>query len=321
MGSTRAVTLPDAVCLMGPTASGKTALAIELLAHHPVEIISVDSAQIYRGMDIGTGKPDAGTLAAAPHHLLSFLDPAETYSAADFRRDALRLIGEIKARGNTPLLVGGTMMYFRLLRDGMASMPDADAEVRAAIEAQARVEGWAAVHAELEKVDPEAAARIHPNDPQRLQRALEVYRVSGKTLSALHAEEAAERQKGNKSGLGLTFCAIQGVARGVLHERIKTRFFQMLEDGLVDEVRALYERGDLSLSLPSMRSVGYKQVWQHLAGELSYEEMVDRGIIATRQLAKRQVTWLRSWDDLHSLPSSTHDSLHKLLKIFVSATI
>lgn len=321
MGSTRVVTLPDAVCLMGPTASGKTALAIELFAHHPVEIISVDSAQIYRGMDIGTGKPDANTLARAPHHLLSFLDPAETYSAADFRRDALRLIGEIKARGNTPLLVGGTMMYFRLLRDGMASMPDADPEVRAAIEAQAHVEGWAAVHAELEKVDPEAAARIHPNDPQRLQRALEVYRVSGKTLSALHAEEAAERLKGNKSGLDLTFCAIQGVERGVLHERIKTRFFQMLEDGLVDEVRALYERGDLSLSLPSMRSVGYKQVWQHLAGELSYEEMVDRGIIATRQLAKRQVTWLRSWDDLHRLPSSTHDSLHKLLKIVVSATI
>ena len=167
MGSTRAVTLPDAVCLMGPTASGKTALAIELVAHHPFEIISVDSAQIYRGMDIGTGKPDAETLARAPHHLLSILDPSEAYSAADFRRDALRLIGEIKARGNTPLLVGGTMMYFRLLRDGMASMPDADPEVRAAIEAQASVEGWAAVHAALEKVDPQAAARIHPNDPQR----------------------------------------------------------------------------------------------------------------------------------------------------------
>ena len=321
MGSTRAATLPDAVCLMGPTASGKTALAIELLAHHPVEIISVDSAQIYRGMDIGTGKPDANTLARAPHHLLSFLDPAETYSAADFRRDALRLIGEIKARGNTPLLVGGTMMYFRLLRDGMASMPDADPEVRAAIEAQARVEGWAAVHAELGKVDPQAAARIHPNDPQRLQRALEVYRVSGKTLSALHAEEAVERLRSNKSGLDLTFFAIQGVERGVLHKRIKTRFIQMLEDGLVDEVRAFYERGDLSLSLPSMRSVGYKQVWQHLEGELKYEELVDRGIIATRQLAKRQITWLRSWDDLHSLPSSIQDSLHKLLKIVVSATI
>lgn len=321
MGSTRAVTLPDAVCLMGPTASGKTALAIELLAHHPFEIISVDSAQIYRGMDIGTGKPDAETLARAPHHLLSILDPAEAYSAADFRRDALQLIGEIKARGNTPLLVGGTMMYFRLLRDGMASMPDADSGVRARIEAQARVEGWAAVHAELGKVDPQAAARIHPNDPQRLQRALEVYRVSGKTLSALHAEEAVERLRGNKSGLDLTFFAIQGVERGVIHERIKTRFIQMLEDGLVDEVRALYERGDLSLSLPSMRSVGYKQVWQHLEGELKYEELVDRGIIATRQLAKRQITWLRSWDDLHSLPSSIQDSLHKLLKIVVSATI
>lgn len=321
MSAAKKVMPPDAVCLMGPTASGKTALAIELLSHHPFEIISVDSAQIYRGMDIGTGKPDTETLLRAPHHLLSILDPAEIYSAADFRRDALRLIGEIKARGNTPLLVGGTMMYFRILRDGMASMPDADAEVRATIEAQARTEGWASVHAELQKVDSQAAARIHPNDPQRLQRALEVYRVSGKTLSALHAEEAASRLKDDESGLDLMFCAIQGVERGVLHERIKKRFIQMLDEGLVDEVRSLYERGDLSLSLPSIRSVGYKQVWQHLAGYLSYEEMVDRGIIATRQLAKRQITWLRSWNDLHSLPSSTHDSLRKLLKIVVPATI
>lgn len=305
---------------MGPTASGKTALAIEFLQHHPCEIVSVDSAQIYRGMDIGTGKPDAETLARAPHHLLDILDPADSYSAASFRRDALALMREIRGRGNLPLLVGGTMLYFRALRDGLAAMPDADAKVREEIETRAAEEGWAAIHAELAKVDPDSAARIHPNDPQRLQRALEVFLVSGKTLSALHREEAERRERAETNRPALAFCAIQPRQRSVLHTTIDERFRQMLHEGLLDEVRLLMARGDLSLALPSMRSVGYKQTWQHLAGELTYEEMVDRSIIATRQLAKRQLTWLRSWEGLHSLAESREKALSQLLKLATSAT-
>lgn len=312
---------PDAICLMGPTASGKTALAIEFVQNYPCEIISVDSAQIYRGMDIGTGKPDAETLARAPHHLLDILDPAEAYSAADFRQDALALIREIRSRGNLPLLVGGTMLYFKVLRDGLAAMPVADADVRDTIEAQAQAEGWVAIHAELANVDPESAARIHPNDPQRLQRALEVYRVTGKTLSELHAEEAAQCEQDRRAPFDFVFCAIQPRDRSVLHGKIAERFRQMLADGFVDEVRTLKERGDLNLSMPSMRSVGYKQVWQHLEGELTYEEMVDRSIIATRQLAKRQLTWLRSWEKLQNLSESLKESHSQLLKMATSATI
>ncbi len=312
---------PDAICLMGPTASGKTALAIEFVQNYPCEIISVDSAQIYRGMDIGTGKPDAETLARAPHHLLDILDPAEAYSAADFRQDALALIREIRSRGNLPLLVGGTMLYFKVLRDGLAAMPVADADVRDTIEAQAQAEGWVAIHAELAKVDPESAARIHPNDPQRLQRALEVYRVTGKTLSELHAEEAAQCEQDRRAPFDFVFCAIQPRDRSVLHGKIAERFRQMLADGFVDEVRTLKERGDLNLSMPSMRSVGYKQVWQYLEGELTYEEMVDRSIIATRQLAKRQLTWLRSWEKLQNLSESLKESHSQLLKMATSATI
>lgn len=312
---------PDAICLMGPTASGKTALAIDFVQHYPCEIISVDSAQIYRGMDIGTGKPDVETLARAPHHLLDILDPAEAYSAADFRQDALTLIQEIRSRGNLPLLVGGTMLYFKVLRDGLAAMPVADAVVRDSIEAQAKAEGWAAIHAELAKVDPESAARIHPNDPQRLQRALEVYRVTGRTLSELHAEEAAQCEQDRKPPFNFVFCAIQPQDRSVLHGKIAERFRQMLADGFVDEVRMLKERGDLNLSIPSMRSVGYKQVWQHLEGDLTYEEMVDRSIIATRQLAKRQLTWLRSWENLQGLSESLKESHSQLLKMATSATI
>ncbi len=310
----------DALCLMGPTAAGKTALAIDLAARFPCELVSVDSAQIYRGMDIGTGKPDAATLARAPHHLLDILDPVQAYSAADFRRDALRLIAEIKSRGNLPVLVGGTMLYFRVLRDGLAAMPNADPQVRAVIEEQARTQGWAAVHAELAAVDAPAAARIHPNDPQRLQRALEVYRVSGKTLTELHAEEAEQRDATQADAPRLAFCAIQPRERSVLHSKIEARFLQMLDAGLVDEVRALKQRSDLSLALPSMRSVGYKQIWQFLEGETDYQEMVDRSIIATRQLAKRQLTWLRGWGVLDCLPESREESLHRLLKIATSAT-
>ena len=310
----------DAICLMGPTASGKTALAIELVDHLPCELISVDSAQIYRGMDIGTGKPDSETLKRAPHHLLDILDPTEAYSAADFRRDALRLMEQIRGRGKLPVLVGGTMLYFRALRDGLAALPEADQQVRAEIEALAKAEGWGAVHAELAKVDPESAARIHPNDPQRLQRALEVYRVSGHSLSELHAREAQDKQAGGAAPR-LGFCAIQHHERSVLHSKIEKRFRDMLEQGLVAEVEALKKRADLNLQLPSMRSVGYRQAWQYLEGDLSYEQMTERGIIATRQLAKRQLTWLRSWDSLLSLPESSKESLQLILNLAQRASI
>ena len=290
-----------AICLMGPTASGKTALAVELVQRFPMEIISVDSAQIYRGMDIGTGKPDAATLAIAPHRLIDFLDPAESYSAARFCADARREMADIRARGNIPLLAGGTMLYFKTLRDGLAPMPPADAQVRAEILEQANSEGWAAVHAALALVDPVSASRIHPNDPQRLQRALEVYRVSGRSLTDWQL--AARHDTSAGADESLLFVSIQPGERSVLHSRIAMRFHRMLEDGLVDEVRLLHARGDLHPGLPSVRSVGYRQVWQFLDAEYGYDAMVERGIIATRQLAKRQLTWLRSWPSLHNFDS------------------
>lgn len=287
---------------MGPTASGKTALAVELVQRRNFQIINVDSAQIYRDLNIGSGKPDASTLKIAPHRLIDIKDAAETYSAAEFRSDALVQIEEIIAQGDSPLLVGGTMLYFKVLRDGLADMPHADANVRAEIESLAEEEGWLAVHAELSKVDPDSAKRIHPNDPQRLQRALEVFLVSGKTMTQLHEEEQQADTCGEHSlPYNFVFCAIQPEDRSLLHGQIEARFRQMLNDGLVAEVETLFAREDLSLANPSMKSVGYRQVWQHLAGELSYDEMVERSIIATRQLAKRQLTWLRSWKNLHTL--------------------
>ncbi|MDO9522015.1 MAG: tRNA (adenosine(37)-N6)-dimethylallyltransferase MiaA [Pseudohongiella sp.] len=289
------------ICLMGPTASGKTALAIELVQRFPMEIISVDSAQIYRGMDIGTGKPDAATLEIAPHRLIDFLDPAESYSAARFCVDARREMAEIRARGNIPLLTGGTMLYFKALRDGLAQMPAADEKVRAEILTMANSGGWAAVHAELMQVDPVSGARIHPNDPQRLQRALEVYRVSGRSLTDWQRE--AQQKSGDDAVEPLLFLSIQPTERSVLHNRIEARFRKMLDDGLVDEVSLLRARRDLHEGLPSIRSVGYRQVWQYLGAEYGYDAMVERGIIATRQLAKRQITWLRSWSSLHNFDS------------------
>lgn len=317
---TRQASPPRAICLMGPTASGKTALAVELAGRLPVEIISVDSAQVYRGMDIGSGKPDAATLARAPHRLIDINDPSEPYSAADFRRDALRHIGDIIDSGRIPLLVGGTMLYFKVLRDGLARLPGASPAVRAEIEALARAQGWAAVHARLAEVDPDSARRIHPNDPQRLQRALEVYRLSGRPLSRLQREQAP---RDGSMGLpfSLEFLAIQPRERAVLHERIAERFRDMLAMGLVEEVRGLFERGDLSRDLPSIKSVGYRQVWQYLAGEIDYDAMVDRGIIATRQLAKRQLTWLRSWPELVDLGSGKRESLDRLLKFVATTSI
>lgn len=298
------------LCLMGPTASGKTALAIDLVQQLPVDIISVDSAQVYRGMDIGTGKPDAETLKRAPHRLINILDPADAYSAARFCDDAWREIADIRAAGRIPLLVGGTMLYFRALRDGLSSLPEADPGIRQQITDLAAREGWGAVHRQLADADPRAAARIHPNDPQRLQRALEVFLITGRSMSALQSAARPGFSSDN-----LLFMALQPSSRQLLHERIEQRFHEMLDAGLVDEVQRLYDRGDLNLRMPSIRSVGYRQVWQHLDGEISFDAMVERGIIATRQLAKRQVTWLRSWHGLHSFVSDSSDTLDRVLKL------
>lgn len=309
-----------AICLMGPTASGKTNLAIELVQRLPCEIINVDSAQIYRGMNIGTGKPDKQTLLRAPHRLLDILDPAQAYSVSQFRDDALREMASIRDSGRIPLLVGGTMMYFKALRDGLASMPAADADVRQQILDSAEAQGWAAVHARLQQVDPESARRIHPNDPQRLQRALEIYLISGKTMTEFHHEESA-RSGDSTIPFDLHFFSIQPGLRSVLHEKIARRFRQMIADGFVEEVEALMGRGDLNLSMPSMRSVGYRQIWQYIAGELSFDAMLETGIIATRQLAKRQMTWLRSWDELRNFDSENPETLDLVLKSIEQVTI
>lgn len=287
------------VFLMGPTASGKTALALELAKQVPLEIISVDSALIYRGMDIGTAKPTAAELAAVPHHLIDILDPLQAYSAADFRADALRLIAEIQQRGKLPLLVGGTMLYFKALLDGISPLPEADPQIRAEIEAQAAALGWATLHAELAQVDPVSAARIHPNDPQRINRALEVYRLTGKSLTEL------TQTKGEPFPYIVSQFAIAPTERAELHHRIALRFEQMLAQGFEQEVASLKQRPDLHPQLPSVRCVGYRQMWDYLDGLVSYDEMVYRGIAATRQLAKRQLTWLRSWSDLCWLDSQS----------------
>lgn len=311
---------------MGPTAAGKTDLAIELSKVLPCELISVDSALVYRGMDIGTAKPSKAQLAEFPHRLIDILDPAQSYSAADFRSDALAAMAQITARGNIPLLVGGTMLYFKALLDGLADMPAADAAVRAQLEADAQAFGWQSLHDQLAVVDPVSAARIHPNDPQRLIRALEVYRVSGMSMTAHREQQTAQSTEAAASGrqqLPYTVAnlAIAPADRKVLHQRIALRFEQMLDQGFLDEVLALRSRGDLHAGLPSIRAVGYRQVWDHLDGKLTREEMQERGIIATRQLAKRQFTWLRSWEDLHWLDSLASDNLSRALKYLGSVSI
>ena len=318
--------LPPAIFLMGPTAAGKTDLAIELTKMLPCELISVDSALVYRGMDIGTAKPSKALLDAYPHRLIDILDPSQNYSAADFRTDALHAMAEITARGKIPLLVGGTMLYFKALLEGLADMPAADAEVRAQIEAQAASQGWQALHDELASIDPVSAARIHPNDPQRLVRALEVFRVSGMSMTAHREQQSAQSAQASASGrhqLPYTVAnlAIAPTDRKVLHDRIAVRFRQMLDEGFVEEVVALRSRGDLHSNLPSIRAVGYRQVWDHLDGRLTRDEMQERGIIATRQLAKRQFTWLRSWQDLHWLDSLACDNLPRALKYLGSVSI
>ena len=278
-----------AVFILGPTASGKSAVALALARHFPAEIVSVDSAAVYRGLDIGTAKPDAAERASAPHHLIDIIDPTEAYSAGRFRDDALRLAGEIHARGRLPILAGGTMLYFSALTRGLADLPRADAQLRAAIEARAVKEGWPALHAELARVDPASAARIEPTDSQRIQRALEVHALAGEPLSALQAR---------RDHVSLPFTplrvALEPSDRAVLHERIARRFRAMLDAGLLEEVASLRTRHALHEALPAMRAVGYRQAWQTLAGEAPRETLADRGIAATRQLAKRQLTWLRA---------------------------
>jgi tRNA dimethylallyltransferase len=306
---------PRAIGLAGPTAAGKTAVALAFAAEHPVEIISVDSALVYRGMDIGTAKPTAAERAAVPHHLIDLLDPTEAYSAARFVADANRLINEIAARGRLPLLVGGTMLYFKALREGLDSMPEADAAVRAAIDARAAALGWPALHAELARVDPATAARLPPGDAQRIQRALEVWQLSGRPLSAWHgaAKPVAD---------DLPLVSLEPASRAWLHARIAERFDAMLAAGLVDEVRALRARGDLHPLLPAMRCVGYRQAWaaleaedlRALRDERSRVSLRDAGIAATRQLAKRQLTWLRSMPERRVVTCDAPDAVAHALQ-------
>ncbi|CCN50337.1 tRNA dimethylallyltransferase [Vibrio nigripulchritudo MADA3029] len=293
--------LPLALFLMGPTASGKTEIAIRLRQKYPVEIISVDSALIYKGMDIGTAKPDEEEQAKAPHRLIDILDPSESYSAADFRRDALSEMNEIVAAGKIPLLVGGTMLYYKALLEGLSPLPAADPAIRQQIEQDALTLGWSALHDQLKDIDPVSAKRIHPNDPQRLSRALEVYKISGKTLTEL------TKKQGDPLPFRVKQFAIAPKERAELHRRIELRFEKMIDAGFEEEVQALYARKDLHPDLPSIRCVGYRQMWDYLDGNCTLDEAVFRGVCATRQLAKRQITWLRSWDDLTWLDSENID--------------
>ena len=311
----RIETLP-AIAIAGPTASGKTAGALALAAilkrRLPVEIISVDSALVYRGMDIGTAKPTLAEQAAVPHHLIDIRDPVQAYSAAEFVQDASRLIREIRARGALPVLVGGTMLYFKALLDGIDDMPAADPGVRARLEAQAAVIGWAGMHAELTRVDPVTAARLAPGDSQRIQRALEVWHVSGQPLSHFHTQKAATQAPRTRPVSALF--SLEPQDRAWLHARIAQRFDAMLDAGFLPEVQALYNRGDLHADLPSMRCVGYRQVWETLEGQQPESTLRERGIAATRQLAKRQITWLRSMPERHTIACDAPDALTQLLQ-------
>lgn len=296
------------ISIMGPTASGKTDLAMQLSDLVNGDLISVDSALIYRDMDIGTAKPTEAELQQYPHQLISFLDPSEVYSAADFRRDAIAAIERSFELGKTPILVGGTMMYFKSLVEGISQLPEADPKIRADIEALANQHGWHYVHDKLAEVDPESANRIHPNDPQRINRAYEIYLISGKTMTQLMSEEKQPIPYDIKQ------FAFMCEDKSVLHQRIEQRFHIMLEQGFEQEVKRLHARGDLHMDLPAIRSVGYRQMWQYLEGELDWDEMIFRGVVATRQLAKRQLTWLRSWKQVTYLEiGKTKENLQRIL--------
>ncbi len=323
---------PPVIFLMGPTASGKTDLALQLREQLPCDIISVDSSQVYRSMDIGTAKPEAEVLREAPHRLIDISDPAEAYSVGAFLRDARREIDEISAAGRIPLLVGGTMLYFKALRDGIANQPSSNEQIRSEIEQQAADKGWPFVHALLAEVDPEGAASIHPNHSQRIARALEVYRISGQPLSQF-IQQQLEHGHG-VSPLSKDYRIVQlaliPTERAALHQRIEQRFEAMLDNGFIDEVKALHQRGDLNADLPSVRAVGYRQIWAYLDEECTYEEMLARGVAATRQLAKRQLTWLRGWPDLHRIeisfsedegPQYNKNILLRVLEILQTTTI
>lgn len=301
--------LPPAIFLMGPTASGKTALAIELAQQLPCDLISVDSALIYRTMDIGTAKPTAEELQLAPHQLIDILDPAESYSVAQFRKDALNAMAASHAKGRIPLLVGGTMMYFKALLEGISKLPESDPDVRSALQQEAQTSGWQSLHDRLAEVDPESAQRIHPNDPQRLLRALEVYQLAGKSMTELNNVPS------EPIPYNVVQFAIAPEQRQTLHERIAQRFQLMLEAGFQQEVEALMARGDLHLDLPSMRCVGYRQMWHYLEGKIDQQGLLDTGIAATRQLAKRQLTWLRGWQNLHWLETFDQNQAKKTLDI------
>lgn len=290
--------LPTAICLMGATATGKTALAMALHEVLPVEIISVDSSQVYRGMDIGTAKPTLDELRRAPHRLIDIRDPSEPYAAAQFCTDALREMEAIRARGRIPLLVGGTLFYFHALEFGLSPLPSADPELRARLTAEAEQQGWPALHARLAKIDPVSGARIHPNDAQRIQRALEIHELTGQAPSYIN--ETAIRQP---TGWRFVKVALALADRAALHERIAHRFHTMLERGLVQETEALYRRGDLGPELPSIRTVGYRQIWDYLTEILNYNQMTESAIAATRQLAKRQLTWLRGYPNVKTFES------------------
>jgi len=300
---------PPVICLMGPTASGKTALAMALHDALPCDIVSVDSALIYREMDIGTAKPTEEELAKYPHRLINLRDAKQSYSAADFCHDALAEIADIRAKNRIPLLVGGTMMYFKSLIDGISPLPAANAGIRAKIEIEAQEQGWQAMHERLSQVDTEAAQRIHPNDPQRITRALEVFRLTGNTLSQL------TQVKGNKLDGDVLQFAITPQERSTLHERIALRYQQMMAQGFEQEVIKLKKRDDLHEELSSIRCVGYRQMWQYLNGEFDRDEMIFRGVCATRQLAKRQLTWLRGWSNLHWLTTEDETNLAQVLAL------
>lgn len=304
------------IFLMGPTASGKTDLAISLLDHMPIELVNVDSAQIYWQMDIGTAKPDAETLRKAPHRLLSFCDPAETYSAADFAIDAKKEIADIHNMGRIPLLVGGSMLYFKVLLEGLSDLPAADKAIRQSIQEQADKEGWASLHQQLQLVDPKTAARLHPNHSQRIQRALEVYQITGTPLSELQSQSGG----GIQELYDVRQYALTMQDRALLHQRIEMRFMAMMDAGFADEVEALYRRGDLHADMPSIRAAGYRQLWDYFEGRCGLDEAVEKAIIATRQLAKRQQTWLRNWPNSREIQVDNHQGYldqEDLYKIFL----